>query len=164
MKKVLLLVFFLTSICLRIDAQQFSKAVGIRCGLSSGFEYRFYTDDINSYKILLGSRDKGVQLTIMKEFHKYEVFDFSEQLVFIYGLGIHAGFEHWYVDRFLERHNYEPNTLLLAGLDGLAAVEYTFNKIPFSAGIEVKPFFDVWGRRTFDIELFDFAFTLKYLF
>lgn len=163
MKRVIVFSLILILFGLNSNGQQFSKAIGIRGGLSSGFEYRFYTDDINSYKILLGQRDKGVQLTILKEFHKYEIFDFSEQLVFIYGLGIHAGFEHWNEDHYLGRQ-YEPNTSLIAGLDGLAVVEYTFNKLPISAGFEVKPFFDVWGRRTLNIELFDFAFTIKYLF
>jgi hypothetical protein len=165
MKKFSIISFILVLFCLSSNAQQFSKAIGIRGGISSGFEYRFYTDDINSYKLLLGQRDRGVQVTIMKEFHNYEVFDFSEQLVFIYGVGIHAGFERWH-----QKHNsanqiwYNSRTSYLAGLDGLAAIEYTFNEFPISVGFEVKPYFDVLGRKTLNVELFDFAFTLKYLF
>jgi hypothetical protein len=164
MKKLFLLMI-LSSLCFGLHAQQFSKAVGIRCGYSSGFEYRFYNDIANSYKILLSTRDRGLQLTILKEFHRYDVFDFSGQLEFIYGIGVHAGYEHWNERHYtINQTWYDPRVSLLAGLDGLAAVEYTFNKLPFSAGMEVKPFFDVGGRNTLHIGLFDFALTCKYLF
>ena len=165
MKKLLfiLLLFFATA--LTVEAQQFSKAVGIRAGLTSGFEYRFYTDDVNSYKILLTARNHGTQIGIMKEFHKYDLFDFSDQLVFIYGIGVHGGYEWWHEAHYeLNRTWYNSKASLVAGLDALAAVEYTFYEYPVSVGFEVKPFFNVWGQKAFDLKLFDFAFTLKYLF
>lgn len=59
---------------------------------------------------------------------------------------------------------YDTRSAMLAGLDGLAGLEYIFYEAPISLGIEVKPYFDVFGRKTFDIQLFDFAFTIKYLF
>jgi hypothetical protein len=165
MKKVILISFLFTLITISTKAQQFNKAIGIRGGLSSGFEYRFYTNDINSYKVLLSTRDRGVQVTALKEFHSYELFDFSEQLVFIYGVGVHAGYERWNKKFYTTNQIwYETQTSFFTGIDGLAALEYTFYELPISVGFEVKPFVDVWGRKTFDIELFDFAFTLKYLF
>lgn len=165
MNKYFLLFLFFSLSAYYAGAQQYSRALGIRAGLSSGFEYRFYTDDTNSYKILLGARDRGTQLTVLKEFHRYDIVDFTDQLEFVYGFGIHAGYERW------DRWHYQPyytfydtRTSLIAGLDGLAALEYVFADIPVSVGLEVKPFLDVWGRRSLDVELFDFAFTVKYLF
>ena len=164
MKRFLLLIIFLIPgffLC----AQDFNQAIGIRGGLSSGFEYRFFSDDANSYKLLLSTRDRGLQLHALKEFHQYYLFDFSDQLVFFSGAGLHVGFESWDIIRY--QHNtswYETRNALLAGIDGLAGLEYIFYEAPISLGIEVKPYFDVFGRETFNIQLFDFAFTLKYLF
>jgi len=104
-------------------------------------------------------------LHALKEFHQYDLFDFSENLVFFYGFGIHAGYESWDVAHWdYDTRWYSTRTSPIAGLDGLAGVEYVFYEIPLSLGLEVKPYFDVFGRKTFDMQLFDFAFTIKYLF
>ena len=101
----------------------------------------------------------------MKEFHRYDLFDFSEQLVFFYGAGIHAGYETWDIVHWNYDYRwYSTKTSVVAGLDGLAGIEYVFYEVPLSLGVEVKPYFDLFGRETFDIQLFDFAFTIKYLF
>ncbi|MBT3385594.1 MAG: hypothetical protein HN778_14785 [Prolixibacteraceae bacterium] len=164
MKRILILIIFLVN-GLFLQAQGFNQAVGIRGGLSSGFEYRFFTDDANSYKLLLSTRDRGLQLHAFKEFHQYDWFEFSDQLVFFYGAGIHAGFESWDIVRYQYNTSWhETRTALLAGIDGLVGIEYVFYEAPISFGIEVKPYFDVFGREIFKIQLFDFAFTLKYLF
>lgn len=164
MKRYLILFIFLFSVHF-IFAQGFNQALGIRAGWSAGFEYRLFTNDENSYKLLLSSRDRGFQLHALKEFHRYYMFSFTDQLVFIYGAGLHVGYERWDVRHYRENFSwYDTRTSLIAGLDGLAGVEYVFYEVPISLGIEVKPYFDLFGRKTFDLELFDFAFTVKYLF
>lgn len=164
MKKfIFLIILFLPA--LFSEAQGYKQAIGIRGGLSSGFEYRMYTDDSNSYKFLLSTRNHGVQLHAFREFHKFDLFDFSEQLVFFYGVGVHVGFETWDEVHYLNNTRwYDSRSSLLAGLDGLAGVEYVFNEVPLSVGFEVKPYFDVFGKNTFRVQPFDFAFTVKYLF
>lgn len=165
MKRLLFLSAALTIFFFSSNAQQYSRAIGIRGGLSSGFEYRFYSDAQNSYKVLLSTRHSGFQATVFKEFHQYEVFNFPDQVAFVYGVGVHAGCERWRERHFNATHTwYENRTSMVAGLDGLAALEFTFTSLPLTAGIEVKPFFNVLGRRSVEVELFDFAFTLKYLF
>lgn len=164
MKKIILLIIlFLPG--LLAEAQGFRNAIGIRGGLSSGFEYRFYTDDSNSYKFLLSTRNHGVQLNALREFHRYDLFDFSHQLVLFYGAGLHAGFESWDELHFNNNNRwYDSRTAFIAGLDGLVGVEYVFYEVPVSVGLEVKPFFDVFGKNTFRVQPFDFGFTVKYLF
>ncbi len=146
-------------------AQLFEHAVGIRAGLTAGFEYRFYMDDANSYKFLLGTRDGGVQFHAMKEFHQYDLFSFTDQLVLFYGAGMHVGYEQW-EKQYIEGNTtwYEDKTAFLAGLDGLVGLEYQFYEVPISLGFEAKPYFDLLGREMFNVQLFDFAFTVKYLF
>jgi hypothetical protein len=151
-------------------AQGPQKAIGIRGGISSGFEYRVFSGEMESYKVLLSTRKQGLQLTGMKEFHMPEAFDFNEDLSFIYGFGVHVGFESWYVDRYyLNSQNlndwyHDRKSGPIAGLDALAAVEYTIPQIPLVAGIEVKPYFNLFGKNFFQLQPFDFAFTVKYTF
>ena len=146
-------------------AQEFHQAVGIRAGWTAGFEYRVYTDDYNSYKFLLSSRDRGLQLHAFKEFHRYNLFDFTDQLTFVFGGGVHVGYERW-DENYFNYHvsYYRTRTALIAGADGLAGLEYLFYKAPVSVGFEVKPYLDLLGRDVVDIHLFDFALTAKYLF
>ena len=164
MKRFLFILVF-TMPAILACAQGYTKSVGIRGGISSGFEYRFFTDDANSYKLLLSTRNHGIQLHALKEFHQYQLFTFSDQLVFFFGAGIHAGFESWEEVKYRDNLRlYDTKTAVIAGLDGLAGLEYVFYEAPVSLGIEVKPYFDLFGRDFFDVQLFDFAFTVKYLF
>ena len=165
---------YLLTIMMLIAFQGYTQgqdmAIGVRAGLSSGFEYRVFTDDVNSYKALLSTRlnGQGLQLPGLKEYHVHDVFDIGEDLSLVYGLGAHAGFESWYV--YNSDVNY-PGIIYqhrksgpIAGLDGLAALEYTIPQFPFVAGIEVKPYFDLFGKNLVQFQPFDFAFTVKYTF
>lgn len=80
--------FILTAVILlltsSIFAQNFKQAVGIRAGLTAGFEYRVYTDELNSYKFLVGSRERGLIVHALREFHRYELFEFTDQLNFCF--------------------------------------------------------------------------------
>ena len=148
--------------------QEFRQAVGIRGGYSSGFEYRAYSNEYISYKALLSARHRGLQLTGLKEFHQYGLFDFSDELVFVYGFGAHIGFEKWNAydpnDPLYTPYYYKSKTGPIAGLDGLAAIEYTLNEVPLTFGVEAKPYFNLFGRNFFQLHPFDFAFTIKYNF
>jgi hypothetical protein len=164
MQKILpLLVFLLSAFC--AQSQEYDQAVGIRGGLSSGFEYRIFTSRYDSYKALLSTRDRGIQLTALKEFHSPGVFEVSDQLDFVYGFGIHAGFEQWHVYEDDGYYHYRDNRVgPIAGLDGLVAVEYNFWEVPLNIGLEVKPYFDLFGKDFFQVQPFDFALTIKYMF
>lgn len=165
MKHLICLLFAGFILTIGASAQQYEKAIGLRGGWSSGFEYRAFSDDVNSYRLLLSTRDRGLQLTALKEFHRYDMFDFSDRLTFVYGIGLHGGYERWDHRHYYENTSwYETRTAFIAGLDALAGLEYTFYEFPVSVGFEAKPFFDVWGREIFDIHLFDFGFTVRYLF
>lgn len=148
-----------------VFSQDFRYAAGIRAGYTAGVEFRIYTDELNSYKFLLGTRQNGAVIHALKEFHQPGLFSFTNHLNFVYGGGLHVGYERW--NRRYYRTNssyYVTNTDFIAGIDGLAGLEYMFPEVPLSLGIEAKPYFDLFGRKVFDLELFDFAFTVKYHF
>ena len=168
MKQIYILSAFLI-LSISVFSQSPEKAIGIRGGLSSGFEYRVFSGELSSYKVLLSTRYQGVQLTGLKEFHLSDAFDIGEEgLSFVYGFGAHVGFESWYTYRYYDEitgNRYrDRRTGPIAGLDVLAAVEYTIPQIPLVAGIEVKPYFNLFGKNFFQLQPFDFAFTLKYTF
>ncbi len=164
MKRVLMVLAFVI-LSSPAFSQEFNQAVGIRAGYTGGVEYRIYTDESNSFRFLLGSRNRGVLAHALKEFHKHELFSFTDQLNFVYGAGVHLGYERWgqhYYNYYTSY--YVTHTAFIAGLDGLAGLEYMFREVPISLGIEVKPYFDLFGRKMFDFQLFDFALTAKYNF
>lgn len=165
MKRLLFFaVFFI--VVTGISAQGFKQAVGIRAAwINPGIEYRYYTSEMHSLRALLSVRNQGVQLHALSEFYQYDLFPFSYQLVFFYGAGVHFGFESWDEMYFEGSWRYsETQHSLLAGLDGVVGVEYVLYEAPVKVGLEVKPFFDVFGRYGFDVRLPDFALTVKYLF
>lgn len=162
--KHFVLIVLLSATAIFSHGQGFNQALGIRGGYSSGFEYRYYTDDSNSYKLLLSVRDQGVQLHAMKEFHTYDIFDFAYQIVFYYGFGVHGGYA-WDVHNYARGSTREiSEASAIAGLNVLLGLEYVFDVAPVSAGIEVKPYIDIFGRTNFNFIPYDFAFTIKYLF
>lgn len=152
-----------------LSAQNAEKAIGIRGGLSSGFEYRVFSSPSTSYKVLFSTRNHGVQLTGLKEFHTPEAFSIDPNLTFIYGFGAHLGIESWYsyeyYDIFDKKSMFrERRSGPIVGLDALAGMEYSIPQIPLIAGFEYKPYFNLLGKNFLNIQPFDFAFTLKYTF
>lgn len=163
--KHLLLISAFVLLNLVAFSQEFRHAVGIRAGYTGGVEFRLYSDDLNSYKFLLGWRNQGAQIHAIKEFHKFDLFTFTDRLTFVYGAGVHMGYERW--DQQYYNYNtsyFVTRTAFIAGVDGLAGLEYLFREVPISLGLEVKPYFDLFGPEFFEVELFDFAFTAKYHF
>jgi len=167
MKQTLILGILLC-IALAGFSQNAEKEVGIRAGLSSGFEYRVYSEEQSSYKILLSTRKQGLQLTGLKEYHEPDIFDIGEDFSLVYGLGVHVGFETWHTNSYAIAYPYEQyrvrKTGLIAGLDALAALEYTIPTVPFVVGLEIKPYFNLFGENFIQFQPFDIAFTVKYSF
>jgi hypothetical protein len=165
MKRLIILMVLVSAITY-VSAQGYKHALGIRTAWHTpGFEYRFYPSDMNSYKLLLSVRDRGLQLHALAEFYEYDLFSFSHQLNFLYGLGAHAGYDTKDIVRTQGNATWQDTKKsFLVGLDGLAGLEYVFYEAPLIAGFEVKPYFDLFGRNGFDVVLLDFALTVKYIF
>ena len=169
MKRFLLVAIFVCAGHL-VFGHGFDQAMGIRGGfLTPGIEYRYYTSDSHSFKALLGIRNvqnrRGLQLHVLTEYYQYDLFDFSYQLVFYYGFGAHTGYESWdETQTDFQTTRQETKTAFVAGIDGLIGLEYLFYEAPVTAGIEVKPYFDFFGKDGLNVQPLDFAFTIKYLF
>lgn len=170
MKNFYLLILMSILFSSATKAQDFTRAIGIRGGISSGFEYRAFYNDQISYRALLSTRHQGVQLTGLKEFHEFELFDFSRELVFVYGFGAHVGYEKWEAYNPYQTNNngnyyyWENKAAPVIGLDGLAGLEYYFSEVPLTIGLEAKPYFNLLGKNFFQLQPFDIAFTFRYIF
>ena len=163
MKRLLVLSIFVLFMQ-TLSAQDFNRAIGIRAGHTAGFDYRFYTEEALSFKILLATNN-GIRLHGLMEFHRDDIFNFTDQLSLFYGGGVHGGYENWDEVHYQNNRSWVENrTAFVMGIDGIVGVEYMLYEIPISIGIEAKPYIDIFGRDMFSFEAFDFAFTIKYLF
>lgn len=163
MRKIFYLVLFLS---LPVSAQDNSRAVGLRGGLSSGFTYRQYLDPEIAYEGLLSFRQGGMQFTVSREIIQPAMFEFSEDFFFIYGYGGHIGFNYTdnYNIMFHEYIYYEKRFSPLIGIDGYVGLEYHIPVIPIHVGIDLKPFFEFSLYEIFRLVPWDFGFTIKYVF
>lgn len=88
-----------------------------------------------------------------------------------YGLGAHIGFYNegyygykcdrdGYYDKDGDWHRGEcKDRYTTVGIDGILGLEYQFNEIPFSIGLDIKPYFDFVGRGD---HFGDGAFSIRY--
>ncbi len=166
MKNFLLTVIFL-GITTGMEAQNYTREAGIRGGLTSGFTFRQYLNDHLSYEGLLSFRQRGLQLTVLRQIHEQEPNDYVDNLFLVYGLGAHAGFYYsdiyrsmWYRDYYYSQPVFSP----VIGIDGYVGAEYRFTTVPFGFGIDYKPFFEFSTVQFFRLRLWDFAFTARYRF
>jgi hypothetical protein len=149
-----------------VMAQRFERAVGLRLGYSNAIFFDIQNKDLSTYRFMVSWRDNGRQFTAMKYFQYYKVDFLPSYLSLYYGYGIHAGYTSW--DQYFrnEEHGYywEEVSAPVVGLDGLIGVCYDLKRVPMSLTAEVKPFFDFWGKRIFNIGPFDLAISGIYRF
>lgn len=85
MYQKLIIVALLLATAFGLKAKERNHALGLGGGISSGFEYRYFLNDQNSLKFLLSSRNKGLQLHGLYEFHEKGIFDFPKPYVDFWG-------------------------------------------------------------------------------
>jgi hypothetical protein len=165
MKKFLLPI--LLGICLHSSAQNYTREAGIRAGVTSGLTYRQYINDNLSYEGLMSFRKSGIQFTLLRQIHELPIFEVSHNLFLLYGYGGHVGFFNDYeYNIFLNSYVYysERKFTPVGGVDGFGALEYRLDDLPLSFCVDFKPYFEISAYQFFKINLWDFAFALKYRF
>ncbi|MCB8994445.1 MAG: hypothetical protein H6538_02435 [Bacteroidales bacterium] len=167
MKRVLVSIIVLCLFYSLTLAQNFGREAGVRGGITSGITYRQYLENNFSYEGLLSIRKDGMQFTLLRQIHEQTLFEYSDNLYFVYGYGAHAGFFYDYQYRvFLysqltyQERRFSP----VAGIDGYAALEYRFPNFPVSIALDYKPFFELSAYQFFKISIWDMAFAVKYRF
>ncbi len=152
-KGILILILLVTSIC-GLKAQGYDNSIGLRGGYSAGIFYRYYMNSANSIRVLLSTRDEGLQVTLLREYYQALPNNFS----FVYGFGGHLGYTGW---NDYSNGNRDNQQRAVVGVDGLVGLDYNFREVPLSIGIEAKPFIDFGGEHDFYAMPLDFALTFR---
>lgn len=136
----------------------YKTGIGLRGGFEGGLTIKHF---IKSDRALEGILSRGwgyggARITGLYEIHK--PFPGAKGLDWFYGAGAHIGFYNGdyygyrsynggYYDKDGDWHpdGYRRNYVTF-GIDGILGLEYQFNEIPFSVGLDIKPYFDFVGR------------------
>lgn len=147
-------IFILT--VLAANAQSYDTGIGLRGGLANGLTVKHFVSQNTAVEGILTTRWGGFNITGLYEMHKI-AFD-TPGLYWFYGFGGHIGF--WDGDRnpwFNDTENYT-----VFGIDGIIGMEYVFEEIPFTIGIDWKPAINIAGHTNFWAD--GGALTLRYIF
>lgn len=126
----------------------YNTAIGFRGGLASGLSVKRFLNDEAALEGILSSsfRYRGTALTVLYEKHASA---FSlEGLHWYYGVGGHVG-RYWgrdyFVDNTRKRTRYFNDKVLGIGIDGVIGLEYYIGDIPFTIGLDLKPYVNLNG-------------------
>jgi len=153
-------------ISLNSYSQEYYRAVGLRGGLTSGITYKQFLDDETAVEGILSFKRGGIQITVLHQIHEPALFEFSDNLYFVYGYGGHFGYSFSKkFNFFFNKYYYEEDTFYpIIGMDAFLGLEYQIRDFPFVVSFDYKPFFEFSIPRFFKINLGDFAFSFKYTF
>lgn len=165
--KIILIISFLF-ITLISCSQVEHMTVGMRLGGSTGVSFNYF-EGYRGFEGLLTNRNKGIQVTGIYKVQKFLDNRYRLNFWIYYGGGLHVGYVKWkkrygYVSNtFHHGYDWEWKYNPVVGADGSFGVEYRFLTVPLCIGLDYKPYFELFGKQIFRINLFDFGFTVKYL-
>ena len=128
-----------------VSAQRnYQTALGARIGGTSGFTIKHFYKPSSAVEGIVGFFGNGFSLTGLVEKHQ-KAFDVKE-LSFYYGAGAHLAIynnRNRYYDRLWRDVNYDYQTDVGIGINGLLGLEYTFTEIPLAISLDLKPFIEI---------------------
>ena len=159
-KKILLIAFFGILFAFNKGvAQNYQTAVGLRFGgVTNGLTVKHFISNKSALEGILSLGHRNFIVTGLYEMHA--PIDKSGLFNFYYGFGAHIGFFQ-NGSSYYYNNNHQYNAATVAGLDGIAGLEYKFQKAPINIGIDFKPFMDFYNG---SIVYFDGAISVRYTF
>ena len=150
MKKVIFLSVLLTVAVSQLKAQSKGDLqAGLRLGLPLGATGRYFFSDANAIEGIVGAYSRTFTITGLYEHH----FDLSalttQGFAWFIGGGAHLG-----------SRRRDGSTKFLAGIDGIAGVDYIFPSIPLNLSVDWKPAIHF----STPSDLADFAVSVRYTF
>ncbi len=159
----------LVFICLFVPAFVFAQSkgeggnykagIGFRAGYNPGLTFKYMMSSDAALEGIMQWRYRGFSVTGLYEIHKTA---FGEpQLKWFYGIGGHVGF-YGRGEGYGSRRGYAyDDSRPSIGIDGILGLEYVIQEIPFTVGLDFKPYIDIfypgWG-------VFDGALSVRYIF
>lgn len=166
MKRLCFIILF-SIITLVIYSQEYMQALGVRGGITSGLTYKKFLNQMKSMEAILSFKNRGMQVTALRQLHELTLFEFSDKFYFMKGYGIHGGYYYKEPSAFLKFKYFDTENRIFSpifGLDGYLGLEYRFDNVPLVIGLDYKPFFEFSIIKPFDMNIWDTAFYLKYVF
>jgi hypothetical protein len=148
MKKAIILSMLLLAAITTIKAQskKGNPQIGVRLGLPLGPTARYFFNDANAVEGIVGLYNRTISVTGLYERH----FDLSalttEGFAWYAGGGGHIG-----------TRVIDGSTKFLAGVDGIAGLDYTLRNTPINFSLDWKPAIHF----TTSSELADFALSVR---
>src|ERR1035437_5091643 len=139
----------------------YSNAIGINASLNSGITYKHFIADEKAFEVDLGTRWRGISVTGIFEMC-IAAGSVGPGLIWNFGLGPRLGFYNGknYMD-YLGR-NRENRTYSSIGMVGNIGFENFFPKMPFTVGLDYRPYYDLNGKN--DNSFLDAVISLRYAF
>lgn len=155
------------------SAVSYNTGIGIRFGgWESGLTVKHFIKSNVAVEGILSSgwHYRGSRITGLYEIQKS--ISGAPGLYWFYGVGAHIGFyneRYWYNGDCNKDGRYWHNgrwyncdgTRATIGIDGIIGLEYHFNEIPFTIGLDLKPSIGLIG---YGGRFGDSAFTVRYAF
>lgn len=141
----------------------YKTGIGVRGGFTSGLTVKHFIGSKAAIEGILGSRWRGFSLAGLYELHTAPMFGVSN-LALEYGIGGRIGYYNGYYyrgDHFGD-DDYRYRSVMTLGVIGIFGLEYKFDKIPFTVGVDLLPYFDfVGGGDSFVDGSLSFRYILK---
>lgn len=146
-----LFIALLFGVCVQhVSAQsKGNPQVGFRLGLPLGGTVRYFFDDANAVEGIAGAYAHTFTVTGLYERH----FDLSALTTQGFGWFIGGG-------AHMGSRRIDGSVKFLAGVDGIAGIDYTFPSIPLNLSLDWKPAVHF----TTPSDLADFAVSVRYTF
>ncbi len=164
MKRIVLISILCLS-SLFAKAQDYNWALGVRGGqLQSGVYLKHILSDSNAFEIGVNylypytQRNENRQKAgeVLSAIYEWNTPIVNESLIFYFGFGGHAGAAS------VQKEGEDVlKSRLLAGVDGVAGLEYKLRYAPLAFSIDYRPMFEL---RTFNFRLSDFGLGIKLCF
>jgi len=147
--KISLAVGLATALCLFTNlngyGQQFTNALGIRLGGTTGITYKHFYNPTHAVEGIVGTFGNGFSITGLIE--KYQPVYNATGLNVYYGGGMHLAFYdgrgsyYSYIGHEVEYHNRNDFGMAINGVIGL---EYRFpENVPLAVSFDLKPFIEL---------------------
>ncbi|HET6990524.1 MAG TPA: hypothetical protein VFJ43_04330 [Bacteroidia bacterium] len=151
----------------------YTTAVGLRGGFEGGLTFKHFLSGSGAFEGILsrGWGWGGFRITGLYEMQKG--LPNAKGLDWFWGVGAHIGFYDgayygyygYYGGGYYDKHGYWHPTgyqdhYTAIGIDGILGLEYQFTEVPINLGLDIKPYFDIFGR---GYHYLDAAFSIRYV-
>jgi len=140
----------------------YKTGIGLRGGFTSGLTIKHFVGGKSAIEGIIGSRWRGFSVAGLYELHTTPIFGVSN-LALEYGVGGRLGYYNGYYYKW-DHHGdsyYRSRSVMTLGVIGIFGLEYKFDKIPFTLGVDLLPYFDFVGGYN---DFVDGSLSFRYIF